>query len=112
MFHPCWRFSSEQRGGEGLDDQAGAQVVGDGVAHHLAGVQVDHGRGVDPAVDGAHVGDVTAPAGVGCLGGEVLPDQVRGVDGSLTCDGRALPGPGVASAQVSSLHQLRKKYRT
>ena len=27
------------------------RVVGDGVAHHLAGVQVDHGRGVDPPVD-------------------------------------------------------------
>ena len=44
--------AGEQRGGEGLDDQAGAQVVGHGVAHDLAGVQVDHGRGVDPAVDG------------------------------------------------------------
>ena len=91
--HPAG-FAGEQRGGEGLDDQAGAQMVGDGVAHDLAGVQVDDGRGVDPAVDGLDVGDVAAPAGVGRLGGEVLPDQVRGVDGPPTGDGGAFEGPG------------------
>src|SRR6478609_2986004 len=71
----------------------------------LAGVQVDHGRGVDPALDGAYVGDVSAPVGVGLGGGEVLSDQVWGVDGSLACDGRFLPGPWVASAQAGGLHQ-------
>jgi hypothetical protein len=48
-------------------------VVGDGVAHHLAGMQVDHGGRIDPALDGAHVGNVAAPAGVGLLGGESCP---------------------------------------
>src|SRR6478672_10861836 len=72
----CGGFAGHECGGEGLDDQGGAQVVGDGVADHLAGVQVDHGRGVDPALDGAYVGDVSAPVGVGLGGGEVLSDQV------------------------------------
>src|SRR5918994_3155752 len=80
-------------------------MVGHGVADDLARVQVDHRRRVDPAVDGAHVGDVAAPARVRGLGGEVLPDQIRGVDRSLTRDGGLLPGPGVASAQAGSAHQ-------
>jgi hypothetical protein len=58
-------------------------VVGDGIANHFAGVQVDHGGGVDPALDGAHVGNVAAPASVGLFGGEVLPDQIRRIDGRL-----------------------------
>jgi len=61
--------------------------------------------GVDPAVEGLDVGDVSAPADVGLGGGEVLPDQVGGVDGPSTCDGRLLPGPWVASAQAGGLHQ-------
>ncbi|OLL70169.1 hypothetical protein Ae263Ps1_6384 [Pseudonocardia sp. Ae263_Ps1] len=78
--HSGWWAAGEQGGGEGLDDQVGAQVVGHGVADDLTGVQVDHGGEVDPAVDRLDVGDVAAPAGVGSLGGEVTPDQVRGVD--------------------------------
>ena len=98
-------FADHEGGSEGLDDEAGTQVVGDGVADHLAGVQVDHGRGVDPAVDGLDVGDVAALADVGFGCGEVLPDQVRCVNGPLTCDGRFLPGMWVTSAQASGLHQ-------
>ena len=45
----------DQCGGEGFNDQGGAQVVGDGVADDLAGVQVDHGGGAGPAVDGLDV---------------------------------------------------------
>src|SRR6478672_12705019 len=101
----CGGFAGHECGGEGLDDQGGAQVVGDGVADHLAGVQVDHGRGVDPAIDGAHIGNVSAPASVRCFGAEVPPDQIRGVDGALTCDGRFLPGSWVASAQASGPHE-------
>jgi hypothetical protein len=50
--HPVRWLAGEQCGGQGLDDEAGAQVIGDGVADDLARVQVDHGGGVDPAVDG------------------------------------------------------------
>jgi hypothetical protein len=53
--HPARWPAGDEGGGEGLEDQAGAQVIGHGVADDLAGVQVDHGRGVDPAVDGGHV---------------------------------------------------------
>ena len=46
-----------------------------------------------------------APAGVGRVGGEVLLDQVWGVDGPLTGGGGAFPGPGVASVQAGGAHQ-------
>jgi hypothetical protein len=57
------RGAAGERGREGLDDQAGAQVVGHGVAHDFAGAQVDHGRGVVPAVHGLNVGDVRRTSG-------------------------------------------------
>ena len=38
-------------------------------------------------------------------GGEVLPDQVRGVDGPLTGDGGAFPGTRVTSLQAGGAHQ-------
>ena len=46
-----------------------------------------------------------APAGVGPGGGEVLPDQVRGVDRALACAGGAFPGSRVASLQARGAHQ-------
>jgi hypothetical protein len=95
--HTCRGFAGDQRGGERLDDQAGAQVVGDGVADHLAGVQVDHGRCVHPAGYGLDEVMSPTPAGVGVGGGEVLADQIGCVDGALTCDGGALPGTWMAS---------------
>src|SRR5919199_387784 len=103
--HPLRGFAGEQRGGESLNDQAGPQVVGHGVTNHFAGMQVDHGGGVHPTLDGADVGDVTAPASVGCCGTEVLPDQIRSIHRTLTCDGGLAPGSCVASAQASRLHQ-------
>jgi hypothetical protein len=36
--HTAWRAAGEERGGEGFDDESGAQVVGPGVAHDLSGV--------------------------------------------------------------------------
>ncbi|HWJ51908.1 MAG TPA: hypothetical protein VNT24_00865, partial [Propionibacteriaceae bacterium] len=51
------------------------------------------------------IGDVAAPAGVGLLGGEVLPDQVGGVDRAPACDGGALPGSWVAPVQARGAHQ-------
>src|SRR5207244_4278206 len=51
------------------------------------------------------VGDVAAPAGVGCLGGEVLPDQIGGVDRAQTCGSRFLPRSGMTSLQASGAHE-------
>src|SRR2546423_5382793 len=63
--------------GEGVDDQAGAQVVGGLPADHHAGGQVDDGGQVQPALAGLEVGDVTDQPGARPGGGEVPADQVR-----------------------------------
>ena len=96
---------------KGYNDEAGPQVIGDGVADDLAGVQDDDGRGVDPAVDGFDVGDVTAPAQVGRWGGEVTSDQIRGVDGVLTCNGGPFLGFGVPFLQPGGFHQPPHRLR-
>ena len=46
-------------------------------AHHLAAVQVDHRRQVQPALIGGNVGDIASPHLVRCLGLEVARKQVR-----------------------------------
>jgi hypothetical protein len=58
---PFRRFAGQQRGSESLDDQSGSQVIGDGVTHHFAGMQINHGCGVHPTVEGPHVSNVGAP---------------------------------------------------
>jgi len=77
-----WGFAGRQCPDESFDDRAGPLIIGDGVTDHLPRVQVDHRGGEDPPVDGLDVADVAAPPGVGLLAGEVLADQVRGVDGT------------------------------
>jgi hypothetical protein len=98
-------LSGDERGGEGLGDQAGPHVVGYSVSDYFSGMQVDHGGGVDPSLDGLDIRDVAAPASIGLLGSEVLADQIRRIDGSRTCGGGFLPGLGVASLQAGGLHQ-------
>ncbi len=46
---------------QGVYDQFGAQVIGDGPADREAGEHVDHDRAVDPALAGAVLGDVGDP---------------------------------------------------
>ena len=50
---------------EGIDDQAGAHVIGDCPTDNGPRVQVDHGCQVRPTGPGPDVGDVTAPRDVG-----------------------------------------------
>ena len=49
---------------KGIDDQAGAHVIGDRPADDGSRVQVDHRREVRPTGPGPDVGDVAAPRDV------------------------------------------------
>lgn len=55
---------------EGVDEELGADVVGDGPADDPSGERVDDGAAVNPAVGGAVLGDVGEPDPVGSLGAE------------------------------------------
>src|SRR5450759_143786 len=86
-------------------DELGAHMVGNGPPDQLAGIQVDHGRHVRPAVPRLHVRDITAPLLVGSLGTEGPPDQVGRRHRLIPTDGRAFPRLRMASAQASDLHE-------
>lgn len=60
----------------GVDDQFGADVVGDRPAHDLATERVDDRAAVDPSVRRAMLGDVGEPDPVRRFGGEPPLDQV------------------------------------
>jgi hypothetical protein len=63
---------------EGVLDELGAHVVGDGPPGEPTGVAVDHGRQVEVrAVGERQVGDVTDVAPVRGIGGEVPLEQIR-----------------------------------
>ena len=89
---------------QGIDDQFGAQVVGDGPADHAATEHVQHGRQIDPALVGGVLGDVSDPEPVRAVGME-LPLHVIGPDrlGSLMVP----PPPPVHSRQSVQAHQPR-----
>lgn len=61
---------------QGIDDQFGADVVGDRPAHDLATERVDDRAAVDPAVRRAMLGDVGEPDPVRRVGAELPLDQV------------------------------------
>ncbi len=61
---------------QGVDDELGADVIGDGPAHDAPAVGVDHCAAVDPPVAGAVLGDVGEPHPVGGVGGEDATHQV------------------------------------
>lgn len=61
---------------QGVDDEAGAHVVGDLPAHDHAGGGVDHGRQLQPAFTGAQVGDVSHQTRAGFLRREVPFEQI------------------------------------
>ena len=73
---------------ERVERQVGAQRSGQLPAHDAAAEHVDDEGGVDPAGEGAAVGDVRDPQLVGCVGAELPLDQVRaGVRGAARHSG-------------------------
>ncbi len=62
---------------EGVEREVGAQRGGQLPAHDAAAEDVDDKGGVDPAGEGAAVGDVSDPQLIGRVGGEMPLDQVR-----------------------------------
>jgi hypothetical protein len=60
----------------GVADQLGAHVFGHRVTGDFVGMQVEHGRQVQPAFLGREVGDVADEPFAGCVGGEVPAEQV------------------------------------
>jgi hypothetical protein len=62
-----------------VDDELGAHVVGDRPADDPAAVCVLDGGEIEPALPGAHVGDVGDPQHVGPVGPEAPLDEVAGV---------------------------------
>ena len=63
---------------QGVSDEVGAHVVGDGPADHTARVRVDHGRQVEPPFPGPQVGDIAHPD---LVQGPGVPLSFDGVDG-------------------------------
>ena len=61
---------------EGVEGQIGAQAGGDLPAHDAAGEHVEDEGDVDPAGEGAHIGDIGDPQLVRRVGAELALDQV------------------------------------
>ena len=95
---------------ERVDDELGAQVVGDRPADDPAAVAVHHGGQVQPALPGPDVGDVGRPQAIARDRVEVALDQVRGGPHALDADRRlaasALDLPGQAGAAHQPLDAL------
>ena len=62
---------------EGVDDELGAQMVGDRPPDHPAGIDVEDDGAVHPALAGAVLSDVGDPQSVWPVGGEPPIHQVR-----------------------------------
>jgi hypothetical protein len=65
---------------QGICDEIGPHVIGHGEADDTTALEIDHRRQVQPALPGAHVGDVAAPGGVDLAHAdpEVATDEVDG----------------------------------
>jgi hypothetical protein len=83
------RFDLGRRGGvlEGVGDELGAHVIGDGPADDFLGVAVDDGGQVDEPLPGVDVGDVADELHPGAVGGEVPFDEVGHARGCLSVSG-------------------------
>jgi len=101
--------------GQGVDDQAGAHVVGHLPAQDHPGGQVEHGGQIQPSLPGTQIGGGTSrlrghitdqPLAGNTAGGEVAPDQVRALDRVLTADSGALVGPWLKGGQPELAHQI------
>src|SRR5271169_900424 len=104
-YHPGRRLPGSNGHVESGDDQASPHMRGDSPADYFARVKVDDGREIGPSVPRLDVSDVTAPAGIRMLCGEVAADQVRGRDRPVPADGGPLPRLRMAPSQASGLHQ-------
>ena len=104
-YHPGRRVTPTTGHPEGIDDQAGAHVIGDCPTDDGTRVKVDHRRQVRPTGPRPDVGDVTAPGDVRRRSGEPPADEVRCTDRLLTLDGGSPPRLRVTSLQVSGLHE-------
>src|ERR1019366_8133156 len=81
-----------ERHGEGVRDELGAHVLGQGPPDDSTRRQVDDGGQVGPPLPGGDVGDVTDIATVNLLArSEVAPDQVESCLGLGVGHGRLTP---------------------
>ena len=92
--------------GEGVFDQLGAHMVGQGPADDLAAGQVDDGRQVGPALPSCDVGDVAdiAPVELGTRP-EVALDQVLGRLGVGIGDGGFAPALLAPALEAGLAHE-------
>ena len=74
---PVAEIATPQRHLERIEDEVGAEVVGELPADDHPRVNVEDERDVQPALPRRHVGDVGEPQLVRSLGDEVALDQVR-----------------------------------
>ena len=65
------RASSEPRHPHRITDQVRLHVRLHAPTHHLAAVQVNHSRQIQPAFVRGSVGDVASPDSIGLIGREV-----------------------------------------
>jgi hypothetical protein len=72
-----WWLASPAGHVQRVDDQLGAQVIGDRPAHDAAGPGVDDTTQIDLALGGRVLGDVAAPEPIRTVHAEVAIDQVR-----------------------------------
>jgi hypothetical protein len=86
---------------QGVGDEGGAHVLGEGPADHPPREQVDDGGQIQPALTGAQVGDVAAPRHVRGGRVEVPSDPIGGGLRSAVDDrGAHLAPPGLAFPAV------------
>jgi len=86
---------------QGVDDQIGPRMVGQGVADASLGVTVDHRCQVQPALPGRQVSDIPDELGARLVGSEVAGDEVRDRAGVAGDGGPGSPGPRLARDQVT-----------
>ena len=90
---------------QGVEDQLGAQVIGYRPAHDPAGPYVQDDGAVQPALDGAVLGDVGDPQLVRAVGAELAADQVRVRGGGRVADRAAAVAAPVDPGQPGRAHQ-------
>ncbi len=99
------RASAEYGHAEGVDDEFGAHVVGDGPSDCFPGEYIDDCRAVDFPFSGGVFGDVGAPDLIRSVDGEVAVDQVGVGVGVLVPDGAAVVASPVEALDPGLAHQ-------
>jgi hypothetical protein len=104
--HPGGRPAVRAGHAQGVGDEIGAHVVGQGPADDPTGGQVDDGGQVGPAFPGGDVGDVTDVASVDLAAGpEVTLDEILGPLDVGIGDRRASPPLLGSPLQAGEAHQ-------